>query len=175
MRIESESYFNREVLPCTIFFLLFSIAEIFSEFAPIGWNCRSVNTMAQMLKLCAKRPFASSSGYRLFSSRLESLRELLANEGEGEIPKRTETIVAKTEKHDKTKTFAIETYGCQMNVSDSEVVRAILLQDGWAEVDALPRDVVSRARKTNSENITMPHLTLINTCAIRDNAENKIW
>lgn len=60
-----------------------------------------------------------------------------------------------------------------MNVSDSEVVRAILLEDGWSEVDALPRDIITKAKK--SEAITMPHLTLINTCAIRDNAENKIW
>lgn len=71
---------------------------------------------------------------------------------------------------------AFQTYGCQMNVSDSEVVRAILLQDGWSEVDALPKDVGMRNTKAKrAEVVTMPHLTLINTCAIRDNAENKIW
>ncbi|RHY95153.1 hypothetical protein DYB35_004629 [Aphanomyces astaci] len=50
------------------------------------------------------------------------------------------------------KSFHIETYGCQMNSSDSEIVRAILLKHGD---DA---DVV-----------------LLNTCAIRENAESKIW
>lgn len=114
-------------------------------------------------------------GIRFYSSRLESLRELLVKEGAGtpkNKPKQTENIPLK-KAEEANKTFAIETYGCQMNVSDSEVVRSILLQDGWSEVDALPRDIISRAKK--SESIIMPDLTLINTCAIRDNAENKIW
>ncbi|CAM9629567.1 unnamed protein product [Chrysoparadoxa australica] len=56
-------------------------------------------------------------------------------------------------------TFAIETYGCQMNVSDTEIVRAVLLEAGKTEVQsAADADVV-----------------LLNTCAIRDNAEKKIW
>ncbi len=71
------------------------------------------------------------------------------------------------------RTFAIETYGCQMNVSDSEVVRAILLADGWCEMDPLPKDY-TRPRE-DLPPASVPTLTLINTCAIRDNAENKIW
>jgi tRNA-2-methylthio-N6-dimethylallyladenosine synthase len=53
----------------------------------------------------------------------------------------------------------IETYGCQMNVADSEVVAAILKEAGY---DA-------------SENINDAGLILINTCSIRDNAEQRIW
>lgn len=53
----------------------------------------------------------------------------------------------------------IETYGCQMNVSDSEVVLSILQNNGWALCDAI-------------ENAD---LILVNTCSIRDNAEQRVW
>jgi tRNA-2-methylthio-N6-dimethylallyladenosine synthase len=53
----------------------------------------------------------------------------------------------------------IETYGCQMNVADSEVVVAILKKAGYEPTD----------------NIKEAGLILINTCSIRDNAEQRIW
>jgi tRNA-2-methylthio-N6-dimethylallyladenosine synthase len=53
----------------------------------------------------------------------------------------------------------IETYGCQMNVADSEVVLSILQKAGY----------------NSSENINDAGLILINTCSIRDNAEQRIW
>src|SRR3989339_816609 len=53
----------------------------------------------------------------------------------------------------------IETYGCQMNVSDSEVVLSVLQQAGYS--------LCSK--------ITEASLILVNTCSIRDNAEQKIW
>lgn len=57
------------------------------------------------------------------------------------------------------KSVYIETFGCQMNVSDSEVVAAILRMRGFALTsDPTAADVV-----------------LINTCAVRDNAEQRIW
>jgi len=52
----------------------------------------------------------------------------------------------------------IETYGCQMNVVDSEVVAAILLQHHY--------DV--------TEDINEADLVLVNTCSIRDNAEQRV-
>lgn len=52
----------------------------------------------------------------------------------------------------------IETYGCQMNVSDSEIVAAILRAQGYG----LTRDP-NRA-----------DIVLLNTCAIRENAEQKV-
>lgn len=55
--------------------------------------------------------------------------------------------------------FFIETYGCQMNVSDTEVVRAILLKAGFSEADTLEEAAV----------------VLANTCAIRERAEGKVW
>lgn len=53
----------------------------------------------------------------------------------------------------------IETYGCQMNVADSEVVVSILEKEGY----------------THSQNINEAGLILLNTCSIRDNAEQRIW
>ena len=56
------------------------------------------------------------------------------------------------------KTVYIETYGCQMNVNDSEVMLAILQKEGFS-LCADPSEA---------------GLVLINTCAIRDNAEQRI-
>jgi tRNA-2-methylthio-N6-dimethylallyladenosine synthase len=58
-----------------------------------------------------------------------------------------------------SKKVYIETYGCQMNVADSEVVASILRKAGY-----MP-----------SENINEAGLILINTCSIRENAEQRIW
>ena len=56
------------------------------------------------------------------------------------------------------KTFYIETYGCQMNVADSEVVAAIL-----RTTDADYTDDINEA-----------DIILLNTCSIRDNAEQRV-
>ena len=53
----------------------------------------------------------------------------------------------------------IETYGCQMNVGDSEIVVSIMQEEGYRYTTSLEEaDIV-----------------LINTCSIRDNAEQRIW
>ncbi|HCT94208.1 MAG: tRNA (N6-isopentenyl adenosine(37)-C2)-methylthiotransferase MiaB [Bacteroidetes bacterium GWE2_39_28] len=59
----------------------------------------------------------------------------------------------------KLKQVYIETYGCQMNVNDSEVVLSVLQQGGYSICDK----------------IQDASLILINTCSIRDNAEQRIW
>ena len=53
----------------------------------------------------------------------------------------------------------IETYGCQMNVADSELVMGILKNYGY--------EITSDADKAN--------VVLLNTCSIRDNAEQRIY
>lgn len=53
----------------------------------------------------------------------------------------------------------IETYGCQMNVNDSEVVASILGKNGFEM----------------TETIEDASLIILNTCAVRDHAENKIF
>ena len=53
----------------------------------------------------------------------------------------------------------IETYGCQMNVSDSEIVQSVLAGAGYtAAASAEEADIM-----------------LLNTCAIRERAEQRIW
>ena len=59
----------------------------------------------------------------------------------------------------KSKTFFIETYGCQMNFSDSEIVNSIMLENGLK-----PSETAEKA-----------DVILVNTCAIRDNAEQRVW
>jgi len=59
----------------------------------------------------------------------------------------------------KLRQVFIETYGCQMNVNDSEVVLAILQQSGYSLCNSIKE----------------ADLILINTCSIRDNAETRIW
>ncbi len=57
------------------------------------------------------------------------------------------------------KKLFVETYGCQMNVGDSEVVVSILQKEGYIYCNSIEEaDVI-----------------LINTCSIRDNAEQRIW
>ncbi len=59
---------------------------------------------------------------------------------------------------DIQKKVYIESYGCQMNFSDSEIVTSILLENGFGTTSSLEdADAI-----------------LLNTCAIRDNAEQKI-
>lgn len=57
------------------------------------------------------------------------------------------------------RTFYIETYGCQMNFADSEIVNSIMIDQGLKPVGQPEgADVV-----------------FINTCSIRENAERKVW
>ena len=53
----------------------------------------------------------------------------------------------------------IETYGCQMNVNDTEVIFSILGKEGYERTESMEEaDVI-----------------LANTCSVRDNAEQRIW
>jgi tRNA-2-methylthio-N6-dimethylallyladenosine synthase len=56
------------------------------------------------------------------------------------------------------KSVYIETYGCQMNVADSELMLGLLLRDGY----------------TRAEEPAGADVMLVNTCAVRDNAEQRV-
>ncbi|MBN1968026.1 MAG: tRNA (N6-isopentenyl adenosine(37)-C2)-methylthiotransferase MiaB [Candidatus Delongbacteria bacterium] len=54
--------------------------------------------------------------------------------------------------------YFIETYGCQMNVYDSELISTILKEDGYEE----------------AENISEAEIFFVNTCAVRENATERV-
>jgi len=60
---------------------------------------------------------------------------------------------------DPHKTFYLETFGCQMNVHDSEKVIGTLVHEGYRQV----------------ETVEQADLILYNTCSIRDKAEQKVF
>jgi tRNA-2-methylthio-N6-dimethylallyladenosine synthase len=60
---------------------------------------------------------------------------------------------------DCSKTFYLETFGCQMNVHDSEKVVGTLLSEGYRQV----------------QTVEEADLVLYNTCSIRDKAEQKVF
>ena len=78
---------------------------------------------------------------------------------------KNEVLVRNFEMDDKFKkigvgkTYYVKTYGCQMNVHDSENIKAILEEMGFKEND----------------NMEKSDLILLNTCAIRENAHNKVF
>ena len=55
--------------------------------------------------------------------------------------------------------FFIETYGCQMNVAESNAIESLLTSGGWVPADD-PQE---------------SDLDIINTCSVRKSAENRIW
>ncbi len=67
--------------------------------------------------------------------------------------------IVKTEpKVEAKKKIFIETYGCQMNFSDSEIVSSIMLQEGYSM----------------TEDVKDADVIFVNTCSIRDNAEQRV-
>ena len=60
--------------------------------------------------------------------------------------------------NEDSKKLLIETYGCQMNVADSEVIASVMKMAGY----------------TVTENLDEADAVFLNTCSVRDNAEQKI-
>lgn len=55
--------------------------------------------------------------------------------------------------------FYLETYGCQMNVADSELVTSIMIENGYQPTD----------------DYTQANILFVNTCSIRENAEQRVF
>jgi len=86
---------------------------------------------------------------------MQELKTLSKEELEGlDVPRISPSFSAE---QSKGKVY-IESYGCQMNFADSEVVTSILMTNGYSTTD----------------NIKDADTILLNTCAIRENAETKI-
>jgi tRNA-2-methylthio-N6-dimethylallyladenosine synthase len=58
-----------------------------------------------------------------------------------------------------SRTYEIRTYGCQMNVHDSERLAGLLESAGW----------------TRPDDAGAPDLVVFNTCAVRENADNRLY
>ncbi len=96
--------------------------------------------MNLMAKISTKDPYAFS-GDPLKKEGSFTNTDVLSNEKD---------VVSKTQKQ-----FYIESYGCQMNFSDSEIVASILKKEGYQI----------------TEKIENANLVLVNTCSIREKAE----
>lgn len=68
------------------------------------------------------------------------------------------TSLVLEQKESNTKKLFIESYGCQMNFSDSEIVASILANEGY----------------NTTQNLEEADLVLVNTCSIRDKAEQTV-
>ena len=71
--------------------------------------------------------------------------------------KQGESLIIEAKKGNQRKLF-IESYGCQMNFSDSEIVASILSKEGF----------------NTTKNLEEADLVLVNTCSIRDKAEQTV-
>ena len=69
-----------------------------------------------------------------------------------------EVLIKENSAINNGKLLYLESYGCQMNFSDSEVVASILKKDGY----------------NTTRNVEEADVVLINTCSIRDNAEKRV-
>jgi MiaB/RimO family radical SAM methylthiotransferase len=93
------------------------------------------------------------------------LTDFLSKQGKKEeeisLPSIASHYLDQQQKHDtiSRKKVYVETYGCQMNVSDTEIVYSVMKQAGYDKCD----------------NMETADVLFLNTCAIRDNAEKKIW
>jgi tRNA-2-methylthio-N6-dimethylallyladenosine synthase len=72
--------------------------------------------------------------------------------------KQGEALMLENSSSEKGKKLFLESYGCQMNFSDSEIVASILLKNGF----------------TTTQNFEEADVIFVNTCAIRENAEQKV-
>ncbi len=72
--------------------------------------------------------------------------------------KKQGTSLVLNQQENNTKKLFIESYGCQMNLSDSEIVASILANEGY----------------NTTQNLEEADLVLVNTCSIRDKAEQTV-
>ena len=63
-----------------------------------------------------------------------------------------------TTAHPPPRTYEVRTFGCQMNVHDSERISGLLETAGYVRADGAPADIV-----------------VFNTCAVRENADNRLY
>lgn len=114
----------------------------------------NVNDQAQKIKRHLKTVRDGPSLQEFIAKSYDGAIESEVLDGKDCIP-----YLPKDVEEGKCRRVYFETYGCQMNVSDTEIAWAILEKSGFQKV----------------ENISEADVIFAVTCAIRENAEQKIW
>ncbi|HMT33270.1 MAG TPA: tRNA (N6-isopentenyl adenosine(37)-C2)-methylthiotransferase MiaB, partial [Dermatophilaceae bacterium] len=66
---------------------------------------------------------------------------------------------------DRPRTYDVRTHGCQMNVHDSERLAGLLETAGYVDLAAVPE----------AQRPEVADIVVFNTCAVRENADNKLY
>ena len=110
---------------------------------------------------CLLRNASSSSSFSFASSSTRERRQLFKEE---QKPEQHDDDTFFPEKNER-RTAYIETYGCQMNAADSEVIAAVLTANGYEIIESKEKMISMTSP---------PEVILVNTCAIRDKAEERV-
>ncbi|EOA16216.1 hypothetical protein CARUB_v10004356mg [Capsella rubella] len=149
-------------------FLSSKLIHTCSSSAALLPRCHSTHRFAQ-------KPIKSKNGFALNLSRSFSVSQI-AGSGKFDGPS-LQQFVSNAQAHASLTTpeaesdtfdsdvaskgrIYHETYGCQMNINDMEIVLAIMKKSGYKEVVTEPESA---------------EVIFINTCAIRENAEQRVW
>lgn len=115
---------------------------------------RTVNNLNDINNKYTLQYFIAKSQQQLLDNNTDTIQQ---NDDFSDTPQPI-NIQQDTHTHTKPTNYYIETYGCQMNTADTEVVCSILNNAGYTRVyDMYESDIM-----------------LVNTCAIREKAEDKV-
>ncbi|CAO3618268.1 unnamed protein product [Mucor hiemalis] len=129
---------------------------------------RSVTTSSTRNAAAAATEVSKKKMKRLvFDNRSPSLQDFLAQhqpvlkpvDSPLAIPNQIPYLHARGQQLGSGRKFYIEVYGCQMNVNDTEILNSIMTKTGYER----------------TENLDDANVVFLVTCAIRDNAEVRIW
>jgi len=121
-------------------------------------HCRTQQRRREWRRAGVRQGSSSASRRRRLPEDTPTLGQFVANQRLGEGDDVVVNLMSNT-RQAEGRSFHVETYGCQMNVSDTQVVGRILVDAGYTEA-------------SSSE---AADIVLLNTCAIREKAEAKIW
>lgn len=74
----------------------------------------------------------------------------------------------------RARTYEVRTFGCQMNVHDSERLAGAMEAAGYVKFE-LAADAEADPDLRRSASSEQPDVVVINTCAVRENADNKLY
>lgn len=74
----------------------------------------------------------------------------------------------------RVRTYEVRTFGCQMNVHDSERLAGAMEAAGYVKFEQEP-DVIADPDFKRAAAQAQPDVVVINTCAVRENADNKLY